>query len=188
MATTRKSSGLDENKAAVPLPGQEYTATDTGRFYRCYVEGTWRLDGVVSVITTAVGNVGVGEDDLITYSLPANALSQNGAGVRITAWGTIANNANAKTLKVYFGTQIILTFSMPANVTERWRVVAEVFRTDASTQDYVAQLVGSATSILDAEQGTATQTDTAAISIKCTGEATANSDVVQEGQLVEALN
>lgn len=143
--------------------------------------------GKANVNNAAVGNALTGEDNLITYSLPANSLFKNGAGVRITAWGTIANNVNAKTLKVYFGTQIVLTFVMPTSVARKWRVVAEVFRTGASTQDWVAALHGDATDVLDLEQGTATQTDTAAITIKCTGEAVDNNDIVQEGLLVEFL-
>lgn len=35
------SRGLDAAKAAVPSAGDIYIATDTGRFYICYVAGTW---------------------------------------------------------------------------------------------------------------------------------------------------
>ena len=70
---------------------------------------TSQQGGVLNVNTTAVGNVTTGEDNLITYSLPANTLSVNGMALRIVAWGLTANNANAKTLKVYFGTVVIGT-------------------------------------------------------------------------------
>lgn len=151
--------------------------------------GSSSMLGTANVNTTAVGNVGTGEDDLITYTLPANALSANGKGVRITAWGTGANNVNAKTLKVYFGTQVILTFALTVSQANNWRVMGSVWRTGASTQDWQASLIQAGTaSAVDAENGTATQTDTATIAIKCTGEATADNDIVQEGMHVEFIN
>jgi hypothetical protein len=66
-----------------------------------------------------------------------------------------------------------------------------VFSTGASAQTYISQLstLGAASvALLDLEQGTATQTDTATITIKCTGAATADNDIIQKGILVEPLN
>ena len=140
-----------------------------------------------SVNTTAVGNVGVGEDDLITYSLLANTLNANGKGVRITAWGTLANNANAKTLKLYFGSATILTQALTINSLYIWRITALVFRTAADTQVYHSEYDSEITSTPDWESGTPAEDDGAAITIKCTGEATANNDIVQSGLLVEVL-
>lgn len=141
--------------------------------------------GTASRQTTAVGNVGAGEDDLMTYSLPANSLSINGQGMRITAWGTKANNANAKTLKVHFGSQVTLTTSLAAAAAGNWKAEALVLRTGVNTQDWMTDLTGADE---DQENGTAAQTETAAIIIKCTGEGVADNDIVQEGMLVEFLN
>ena len=145
--------------------------------------------GVANVNNTAVGNVGAGEDDLITYPLDANSFSANKRGVRIRAWGTAANNANAKTLKLYFGTQIIVTTSLTVNQVDTWQVEATVWKTGASTQDWQTQLVEAGTAtLIDIENGTATQTDTGAITIKCTGEATTNDDILQEGVFIEYIS
>jgi parallel beta-helix repeat protein len=151
--------------------------------------GTWGAFGnVPSVNTSAVGNVGTGEDDLMTFSLPAGTLAAAAQGVRITAWGSAANSANAKTLKLYFGSAAVLTTSLTTNQAGVWRAVAEVFSTGTDAQQYVSQLVqGGTTTLVDAEQGTTTQDDGAAITIKCTGEATSDNEVVQEGLLVEVL-
>ena len=144
--------------------------------------------GKATVNNTAVGNVTTGEDNLITYSLPINALYEAGRGVRITAWGTGANNANAKTLKLYFGTAVILTNSLTTSQANTWRMVAEVFSTGTDTQDYIAQFLQAGTvAQTDIELGTATQDDGAVITIKCTGDATATNDIVQEGLIVEIL-
>ena len=144
-----------------------------------------------SITLAAVANVGAGEDDLITTSIPAAALSEAGKGVRITAWGTTANNANAKTLKVYFGTQVVLTNSLTASIAGVWKSETLVFSTGTDTQDWVSRLatLGAAgVALNDVEVGTATQDDGAAITIKATGEAVDNNDIVQEGLLVEFFN
>ena len=144
--------------------------------------------GVLTLISTAVGNVDAGTDDLITYSLPASSLVAAGRGIRIKAWGTTANNANAKTLTLDFGSQVISTQAMTVNEANVWEMTAVVARTGASTQDIFArldQLTGTAL-----RKGTitaGTQTETGAIVIKCTGTATTTNDIVCEGMLIEAL-
>ena len=147
------------------------------------------LNSTADVDVTAVGNVGAGEDDLITYSLPANSMDANNRAVRIHAWGTLANNANAKTVKMYFGATAILTLAMPTNVAMNWEINATVVRTGASTQDAIASMINPGTPpVVDREITTPAEDTTGAITIKCTGEATANDDIVQEGMVTEFLN
>jgi hypothetical protein len=143
------------------------------------------LVAIANINTTAVGNVGAGEDTLITYSFPANAFSVTNLGVRITAWGTNANNANNKIIKLYFGTAAIVTSTTAAHVLT-WRAEALVVRTGASTQDALARLtIGLA---INTHTFTAiTQTDTSAITIKMTGEGVADNDIVCEGMLIEFI-
>lgn len=143
--------------------------------------------GVINVNVTAVGNVGAGTDDLITYALPANTLSANGMGVRVTAYGTTANNGNAKTVTLNFGATAILTQALTASIAGSWRIAAEIMRTGVDTQDCIAALNQGATDIAHAEFTATTIDDGAAITIKCTGAATDNNDIVQEGLLIELL-
>lgn len=135
--------------------------------------------------TSAVGNVGTGEDNLMTTTLAAGYLSAAGKGIRVTAWGTKASTANAKTLRLYFGSVAILTHSLGTSAAGSWKITAEVLSTGTDAQDYNAFLIGTDT---DAEIGTATQDDGAAIIVKCTGDATSNNDIVQEGLIVEHLS
>lgn len=139
--------------------------------------------------TTAVGNVGVGEDDLMSYVLPAGALEANGDGIHVSAWGVTANNANAKTLKMYFGTALILTNSLTVSQSGVWRVEASIIKTSANAQRCVVQLnEGGATTQVDVESTSATETESASITVKLTGEATANNDVQQLGMAVSFFN
>lgn len=144
---------------------------------------------VVNINTTAVGNVGVGEDDLMTYSLPADSCNSNGRTIRVTAWGTTANNVNAKTVKLHFGATVILTTALTVSQVGVWKITAEIVRTGASAQEAVASLLqGGATTLVDVEQSAPSEAHASAITIKATGTATANNDVVQEGMIVEFLN
>lgn len=144
--------------------------------------------GRLTTSTTAVGNVGAGEDDLISYSMPASTLTVNNRGVRVTAWGSAANTAAAKTVKLYFGATATVTTALTANQVGAWRIVSEVIRTGAATQDAVAQLIqGGATTLVDAEFTTPTETLSGAVVIKCTATATNNDDIIQEGLVVESL-
>lgn len=152
-----------------------------------------KKESVLHVNTTAVGNVGTGTDDLMSYSLPANTLSVDGKALRITAWGTTANNANAKSLTILFGSggQI---FAMTTSINGQWKITMFVLRTGSNAQDRTIEIVetpgGStlAASKLSVSTGTLTETDSSAITIKLTGAATSNNDIVQEGMLVELLN
>ena len=156
--------------------------------------GSLIAQGALFVSTTAVGNVGASApDDLISYSLPASAVNSTGRGVRITAWGTCANNANAKTFTLNFGSQVVLTHACTASVAgEVWRIVTLVHRTGASTQDWTSIYEGS-TGVagafeFDPELGTATQTESGAIVIKMqTTVSTSDNDIVQEGMRVDYL-
>lgn len=171
-----------------PIAGTNATITNAYPFRFQMGEGTGRAPAVgkANVNNSAVGNTDAGEDDLITYSMPTDSFKRAGIGVRIRAWGTAANNANAKTLKMYFGTQIIITTSLTINQVDTWKIEATVWSTGTDTQDWETHLIQSGTTTLvDVENGTATQNDGAAIAIKCTGEATTTNDIVQEGLSVE---
>lgn len=146
------------------------------------------VGGVLTVSTTsAQTGANTNETDLWTYSLPANTLSANTYGVRVTAWGSLAANGNTKTVRGYFGATVVSTQGGGFNGTG-FRHVFEVFRTGASAQ------VGQGGAWVNA--GTAMNTPvtpaedtTGAITIKITGtNGTANAgDIVFRGAMVEFL-
>jgi len=148
------------------------------------------IGGVLSVNTAAVGNVGSGEDDLMTYLLLANSLNTVSSGVKVTAWGLTTSNANAKTLKIYFGS-VIQSVALTASIAGAWRIEMLVFRITSSTQGFkviITETVNAAA--LAAPKITqnvddATETLISNLTIKVTGEATTTNDIIQEGMLVE---
>lgn len=138
---------------------------------------------VLAVRTTSVGNIGAGEDDLQTVTLPANGLTTTGHCIHWDMSGTFAANANAKTLKIYFGTTAMQTITAPTVVGGNWHGFATICRTGANAQKYASRVdfMNSATNVVTNAfdtQGTSTETETATIVIKQTGEAVSNNDLV----------
>jgi len=102
------------------------------------------IGGTLFVDTTAVGNVGTGEDDLRSYSVPANTLATNGDYLEFEAGGTILNNANSKRLRAYFGATVIFdsttTGGIPTNTAGNWYMRGKIIQTGAATQKAVVQV------------------------------------------------
>ncbi len=147
-----------------------------------------RVGGNLLLSTTSVGNVGAGEDDLISQSLPAATLSNNGESVEIEAWGTFAANINAKNVKQYFGSTAIFATGALLFSGSSWRIKSRIVRTGATAQIAVSVFDGDLTLLTTTCQTAAPAATLAnAVTIKCTGEATTTNDIVQLGQIVKFL-
>lgn len=146
------------------------------------------VDPRVVVVSAAVGNVGAGTDNLQSYALPSRSIQEAGDMLIIEAWGTYANNANAKTVALLFGGTTLLSESLTTSQSGTWRFRSRVIATAASAQDYMISFAQEGTvKATDAAVSTATETSTAAITIKCTGAATSDNDIVQEGMTIELV-
>lgn len=147
-----------------------------------------RVGGVLETNTTEVGNVGVGEDNLMTYTLPGFSLQKTGDSVRIRAAGVFAANANNKNVKLYFGASVIVTTgALGFNGTE-WSIDAIVMRDGATAQKASGNLItNDALLPVTTNYIAPGETMTGNITIKCTGEGTSNNDIVQEMFIIEYL-
>lgn len=152
------------------------------------------ISGVLHVNISATGTgANTDETDLMSYSLPANTLSANGKGVRITCSGTTAANGNNKTMILYFGSATLSTTALALN-NGHWKFSVDVFRVSSGNQYMSAHVThgvsdGSAQTVRGRHRFP-TETDTGAITIKVTGTngtGTAN-DIVARLLVVEALN
>lgn len=136
----------------------------------------------INANTTGVGNVGAGEDDLMTYAIPGSFLNATNDTVTFKMSGTIANTANNKRLRIkYGGTTMVDTGAAAITVStaQGWTAEGQIFRTGAATQDYWCR-VQVGTTLFNPGIGTAAETLTNPITLKATGEATANNDITQE--------
>ena len=141
------------------------------------------VGGVLYVTTTQTGNVTTGEDDLASFSVPANTLGTNLQTLIFEAWGTLAANTNAKILRARFGTSgTALMFTSPTYNTApagKWYIRGTIVRTGAATQKSGVQCVtnfGTDTDIVTSLN----QTLSGAVTLKVTGEGVASNDLVLE--------
>jgi len=136
----------------------------------------------------AAGNVGTGEDDLRTVIIANGQMNAAGKGQTIKAWGTTANNANTKTIKLYLGATVIGTYSAATSVAGEWYIDAVVYATSSSAQKFVVSITENGLATAYTNVGTAAESGTAAINVKVTGEATSNNDILLEGIHVAPIN
>ena len=143
---------------------------------------TSTVGGTLNVNVTGVGNVGAGEDDLMSYAVPAAALATNKDYVEFQAAGTFANSVNNKQLKAYFGSTLIFDSGTLAITTATdWTLRCTVIRTGATTQHANCFLnTSNATLSSYAKVSTPAETLSGAVTFKTTGTGTADNDVRTE--------
>jgi len=140
-----------------------------------------RVSGTLTASTTAVGNVGTGEDNLIAYTVPWNLLTVNLDRIEFNAAGTFAANANNKRIRVYFGTTVLFDTTALAFNSGDWCVTGGVIRTGAATQKAWVRFSSSNTLLTSStDYTTPTMTLSSNQTLKLTGEATSNDDIKQE--------
>lgn len=146
--------------------------------------------GTILVDTTSAGNVGGGEDTLMTFDLPADSLSTDGKVIRLTAWGKTGATANVKTIKLHFGATVIRQVGASAINDKDWLILGIVVRTGASAQDAIGTEIVDSVS-LNTHSEPAEDT-TGAITIKLTGQdndgVPLDNAVVAQGLMIEFLN
>lgn len=143
-------------------------------------------------IFTFFGQVGNGadttEDLLKSFNLPANALDSVGRSINIYAWGSYGANTNSKTVKMYFGASTV-TSTQTLNG-GGWALEMMVGKSASNVQRISGQIIAG-TSHGGCTTGTGAETDTAAITIKVTGQDTTSANanaVVLQGLVVNYMN
>lgn len=129
---------------------------------------------------TTVGNVGTGEDNLMAWF--TTGLRADGAGYEFSAAGTCANNANAKRIKVYFGSTVVFdTGALPTSVAIEWSIQGEIVRSSSGNQKCMVRwMSNNATVATLVDYSTDAEADTGSTILKLTGTATSNDDIKQE--------
>lgn len=144
------------------------------------------VTGVASLNVTAVANTATNTlVTLMSYSLPANALDKNGRSLFIKAWGRFAGNAAPKSVQLKFGGASFAsgTSTQSGGV---WQLEGRVIRSAASVQSIL--FAGSLGTTGIAPSVTSdTSVDTAAITISAAAkdDSATQSDVIQDGLLVQ---
>lgn len=137
------------------------------------------LQNTLAFNQTTVGNVGSGEDDLMSLALEASFFAVTNRCIRIVAGFTFADTANTKTLKIKLGSSTYTINDVTAAPQDVDAIVdVYLYRPSASHQT----LRGSIYMASNAESMPYvawTETETGALTLKFTGSATADNDIVQ---------
>lgn len=144
-----------------------------------------RLVKTLNVGTTDAGNVGTGEDDLMSFTVPADTLSNTGDYIDFEMAFTFAANSNNKVVKVYWAGTQIYTSGTQAQNDGNMVIKGKIIRTGAATQKIVISQVNNTTNFNDeTTYTTGAATLSAGNILKATGEATSNDDIIQKTMTV----
>lgn len=144
------------------------------------------LGATVPQVTTATaGSVTTGETTLGTSTIQSQSFSPLSSLVHVVAFGSVANNANAKTLKFYFGSAS-QAFTLPTSVAYDWKLDAWFVSKAAASQIGTVCVTVGAIAATSAETYAlaTTESDLANIIIKVTGTATTTNDITCKGFIV----
>ncbi len=187
-AAELKAGGNGNNGAFVLENADGFTSAITGNFLTSnqaieLPDATINLGGTLVTDTTQTGNVGAGEDTLQSYTVPV-FMTSNGFGFSFVASGTIANNANAKRLRVKFGGTTILdtgASGIPVSTAIDWGIAGIVIRTSNTTQKAFVTLTTNTTTLTSfCDYTTPAETLSSTVTFLITGEAVSNNDIVKE--------
>lgn len=98
---------------------------------------TASTNGTLNSQVTVINNTSIAVEDVLhTYSLPGNSLILPAQGIRVTAGGVFAANANGKSARLYFGATLIANTGniVAAPNGSAWRLTAECLLTSPTAQ------------------------------------------------------
>lgn len=145
------------------------------------------VGGNLKVDTTTTGNVGGGEDSLISYTIPGNQLGVNGAFLEFRVWGSCAANSNTKDIKVYFGSTVLSDGGVTVLNGVSWSAHGYIVRTGAATQTATCELTAGVGVLATSTTTSPAETLSGTVVFKVTGTsaiAPADNDIVQNGMVL----
>lgn len=144
--------------------------------------GYAKVGGSIFYSTTQTGNSGSSETDLFSSSIAASTLGTNGDSIEFYAAGTFAATANNKQVRVKFGgTTVLDTGALVVTTASSWRVTGSIIRTGATSQKAIVSYFSSDATLLETTSYTTPgETLSGAVTLKVTGQATSNNDIVGE--------
>jgi len=140
-----------------------------------------RFSGVLNTITTTVGNITTGVDNLMSYTVPAAQLPTNEDTLNFEMVFKTAANANNKQIKVLYGATTLYDSGVVAANDDQLVVRGRIVRTGAATQIAHITAIGNAGGAFTDTVTLTTPTETLSgtVVLKATGEATSTDDIQQ---------
>jgi len=145
-----------------------------------------RVGGTIHEDFTPVSNSGTGETDLQTYSVPANTLGTDNDYLEVEAFGEFTAPTGNATVKMKFGSTTIFDTSALAFTSGAWRLRARIVRGGATSQLTITSFDGDTALVtVTAQVAAPAETLSGAVTLKCTGQSGASSEVTQEGFIIK---
>ena len=164
-----KSAGSDTTKWASVSDVSGGGGSSAGRLFKS-----------LNANTSASGNTGSGEDNLMTYTIPADTLNTNGDQIDFTMTFTFAANANSKRVKLYYGATTIFDSGAQNQNSGSMEIRGTIVRTGATTQLISFSQNNDASSFtIRSGYTTAAETLSSTVVLKATGEGSADNDIQQ---------
>lgn len=127
---------------------------------------------------TTVGNVGTGEDNLMSFTVPASQLAADKDSITFSGIYKVVSGVT-ETLRIYFGSTKIFELAVSPIGLSRLNVRGEIIRTGATTQRSIVSLETEGSSFVNTQYATPAETLSSTVTFKSTGEATSNNDIEQ---------
>ena len=144
--------------------------------------------GNISTNVTQLGSSATNTTQtLMSYVLPANTLAAAAQGMLITAWGKTAANAAPKTLALNVGGLTVNTGAQTFSGSN-WLLTGIVYKTAANAQTGALNSQFGTTLVLTNGTDTSVDTGTINISVTMLDASAGQSNVLQNGLLVEFFN
>lgn len=152
--------------------------------------GTGDLVSTLNVDTSSVGNVGSGEDDLVSYIIVGNQVSKTNDYISFDISGTVANTVNTKRIKIKLGVVTLFdtgTTGITVNSALDWGIKGEIIRTSSNTfKSNVYFTIGNSTYPASSDFVSGSASFSSAITFKCTGEGFTTNDIVKESFIIRS--
>ena len=153
--------------------------------------GFANIGGTLSMNTTEVGtDANTSEKTLMSYTLPANTLLNDGEGIFIEAWGVAAVPVVTNTIRLRWGGLEISTLGPVLSAAGMWYLKSNIFRTGSAAQDIMPFVNFLANNFAPQSFLTDTENLAVGILIELTGQnggTPAANDIICHGLKVEFL-
>jgi len=143
------------------------------------------LGGNLFVDFTQHGTTLAAETTLASDTILGNTLNTNGTYLELEAWGSFANNANNKTLKLKFGSTVLYNTGAIRARNSSWHVKAIIARTGSATEKGNVEIISSDPLVLDESINfSVSENLTTDLELFFTGQGTADNDILQEAMII----
>ncbi len=141
--------------------------------------------------TVSSGNVGSGEQTIMSFTLPADSFDVDGAGVDVKAWGAWGTNSGNRNAQARFDGNELCRVTTPADATSNnrsWEITVSSIRINSTTIEIVgnAQCFGNTSNTFIKRQRPSSFADLSSnsfpIEVVCENEAdSANDEIIAHG-------